>query len=182
MAANVLAWMANPLKMYQRYNQAGHTVVHALPNRGCALTVQVCLLIISTIVNREVAAKMDTSLKDKTSEYSYRMAQCHALSTHSHLLVNCLHYKLTSILTVHVYWWYSQCTQDTHANIAWAHCTYSGELLCTKTNKWGLGELMLPASQINFVTMFMQLPSVLNQVHFWPCLQYECVCTVGFTC
>ena len=74
--------MANPLKMYWRYNQAGHTVVHTLANRGFALTVLVCLLIISTIVNREVAAKMDTSLKDKTSEYSYRMAQSHALSTH----------------------------------------------------------------------------------------------------
>ena len=59
--------MANPLKMYRRYNQAGHTVVHTLANRGCALTVLVCLLIISTIVNREVAAKMDTILKDKTS-------------------------------------------------------------------------------------------------------------------
>ena len=127
-------------------------MVHTLANRGCALTVQVCRLIISTIVNREVAAKMDTSLKDKTSEYSYRMAQCHALSTHSHLHVNCLHYKLTSILTVHVYWWCSQCIEDTHANIRSMGTLYVlRRTSLHKVQQVGSGELMLPASQINFL-------------------------------
>lgn len=55
--------------MYQRYNQAGHTVAHALANKGCVLSI------IGTIVNREEGLKMNISLKNETSEYNYLYLQ-----------------------------------------------------------------------------------------------------------